>query len=142
MTNNQKTTDERLDALEQKVSELEAKLPTNSQNVSQESSANGKKLSVKEFVLEKKPTGDVQKTLIISHYLETYENMESVNVDDLAKYFRLAKEPVPGNLNDKINMNIRKGHMTEAAKKKESKKAWVVTNTGEQFIEKGFQDSK
>jgi hypothetical protein len=139
---NQKTIDERVNALEQRVSDLESKFSSNPKIESEESNANSKKLSVKEFVLAKKPAGDVQKTLVISHYLEKHENMESVNVDDLAKYFRLAKEPVPGNLNDKINMNIRKGHMTEAAEKKENKKAWVVTNTGEQFIEKEFKDSK
>lgn len=139
---NQKTTEERLSTLEQRVSDLETQLSAGNSIVSQEPSTNGKRLSVKEFVLEKKPKGDVQKTLVISHYLEKYENMTSVNVDDLAKYFRLSKEPVPGNLNDKINMNIRKGHMTEAEDKKENKKAWVVTNTGEQFIENEFKDSK
>lgn len=137
---NQKTIEERVSALEQKVSDLETQLSGSTPRTNQESNTGGKKLSVKEFVLEKNPKGDVQKTLVISHYLETYENMTSVNVDDLAKHFRLAKEPVPGNLNDKINMNIRKGHMAEAEDKKESKKAWIVTNTGEQFIENGFKD--
>ena len=139
---NQKTTEERLSILEQRVSDIENQLSVGNSLGSQESNTNGKRLSVKEFVLDKKPKGDVQKTLVISHYLEKYENMTSINVDDLAKYFRLAKEPVPSNLNDKINMNIRKGHMTEAESKKENKKAWVVTNTGEQFIENEFKDSK
>ncbi len=139
---NQKTIEERVSALEQRVSDLEVPLSASASHDSQKSNTNGKKLSIKEFVLEKKPKGDVQKTLLISDYLEKYENMSSVNVDDLAKYFRLAKEPVPGNLNDKINMNIRKGHMTEAEDKKENKKAWVVTNTGEQFIKNGFKDLK
>lgn len=58
---NQKTIDERVSALEQKVSELESKLSTDSKIKSQESNTNGKKLSVKEFVLAKKPAGDVQK---------------------------------------------------------------------------------
>lgn len=139
---NPKNIEERVSSLEQRVADLETQLSASSAAGGQDSNTNGKKLSIKEFVLEKKPKGDVQKTLVISHYLEKYENMTSVNVDDLAKYFRLSKEPVPGNLNDKINMNIRKGHMTEAEEKKDNKKAWVVTNTGEQFVENGFQDSK
>jgi hypothetical protein len=138
----QKTSEERLSALEQRVSALETQLSGSTPRSSQDSNTSGKKLSVKEFVLGKKPKGDVQKTLVIAHYLEKYENASSINIDDLAKSFRLAKEPVPGNLNDKINMNIRKGHMTEAKDKKENKKAWVVTNTGEQFIENGLEDSK
>lgn len=139
---NPKNIEERVSSLEQRVADLETQLSAGNPAGGQDSNTNGKKLSIKEFVLEKKPKGDVQKTLVISHYLEKYENMTSVNVDDLAKYFRLSKEPVPGNLNDKINMNIRKGHMTEAEEKKDNKKAWVVTNTGEQFVENGFQDSK
>jgi flagellar capping protein FliD len=139
---NQKTIEERLSALEDRVTDLETIRSAGTALENQGSGMKGKKISVKEFVLEKKPKGDVQKTLVLAHYMEKYENVTAINVDDLAKCFRLAKEPIPGNLNDKINMNIRKGHMTEAEEKKENKKAWIVTNTGEQFIESGFKDSK
>ena len=139
---NKKTIEERVHVLEQKITKLEEKLLTKSKDADATSVPIGKKLSVKEFMLEKKPKGDVQKTLSIAYYLEQYENMAAINVDDLTQYFRLAKEPVPGNLNDKVNMNIRKGHITEAASKKESKKAWVVTNTGEKFIESNFEENK
>ena len=68
--------------------------------------------------------------------------MRSFNVEDLAHYFQLAKEPTPENLNDKINMNIKKGHVMEAKEKKENKKAWVITNTGEQFVDNNFKETK
>lgn len=101
-----------------------------------------KKLSVKEFILLKKPSGDVQKALTIAYYLEKNEAMQSFNVEDLGHYFQLAKEPSPQNLNDKINMNIKKGHVMEAKEKKDNKKAWVITNTGEQFVDNGFKETK
>ncbi len=101
-----------------------------------------KKLSVKEFILLKNPSGDVQKSLAIAYYLEKNEDMRSFNVEDLAHYFQLAKEPTPKNLNDKINMNIKKGHVMEAKEKKENKKAWVITNTGEQFVDNNFKETK
>lgn len=104
--------------------------------------SSAKKLSVKEFILTKKPSGDVQKTLAIAYYLENNEEMQSFNVEDLAHYFQLAKEPTPQNLNDKINMNIKKGHVMEAKEKKENKKAWVITNTGQQFVENNFNAAK
>lgn len=99
-----------------------------------------KKLSVKEFILLKKPSGDVQKTLTIAYYLEKNEDMRSFNIEDLAHYFQLAKEPTPENLNDKINMNIKKGHVMENKEKKENKKAWIITNTGEQFVNNNFKE--
>jgi len=102
----------------------------------------GKKLSVKEFLLTKKPTDDVQRTLVIGYYLERFESMESYNVRDLANGFRSAKEPPPLNINDKVNMNIRKGHMMEAKEKKDKSKAWVLTNTGEKFVEEGLPEGE
>ncbi|MCH7805902.1 MAG: hypothetical protein IH995_01985 [Proteobacteria bacterium] len=100
-----------------------------------------KKESIKEFMLVKKPSNDVQKTLVVGYFLEKNQEMGSFNVDDLAKNFRLAKEPTPQNLNDKVNMNIKKGHMMEAKEKKENKKAWELTNLGEQFVEKNFKET-
>lgn len=102
----------------------------------------GKKLSVKEFLLTKKPTDDVQRTLVIGYYLEHFESMESYNVRDLANGFRSAKEPPPLNINDKVNMNIRKGHMMDAKEKKDKSKAWVLTNTGEKFVEEGLPEGE
>jgi len=130
----QKKLEDRVSILEQKLSKLEAMFSEDTHN-NQKSNTHGKKLTIKEFVLGKNLKGDVQKTLTVAYYIEKYEKMISVNVDDLAKYFRLAKEPLPSNLNDKINMNIRKGHMTEAEEKKDGKKAWYLTSTGENYVE-------
>jgi hypothetical protein len=100
--------------------------------------AEGKKLSVKEFWLTKKPTDDVQGTLVIGYYLEHFELMDSFNRRDLADGFRSAKEPLPSNINDKVNMNIGKGYMMEAKEKKDKLKAWVLTNFGEKLVEEGL----
>lgn len=100
-----------------------------------------RKLSVKEFLLEKAPSDGVQTTLAIGQYLEVHEGMESFNKADLEKGFRSAKEPVPSNINDKVNMCIKNGHMTEAAEKKDSMKAWYLTRTGEEVVNKGFKKS-
>ncbi len=104
--------------------------------------AEGKKLSVKEFLLIKKPTDDVQRTLVIGYYLEHYKSIDNFNVRDLADGFRLAKEPPPININDKVNMNIHKGHIMEAKEKKDKSKAWVLTNSGEKFVEEGLPESE
>lgn len=98
-----------------------------------------KKFSIKEFILSKKPGNDVQKALAIGYYFEKYEGFSSFNVQDLENGFRSAKEPVPENINDKVNKNIYKGHMMEAKQKKDDKMAWVLTNSGEEYIESGFK---
>ena len=130
---------ERIESLEKRVAKLEAQQGDTLKSAPGEANK-GKGMSIKEFIISSKPSGDVQKTLAIGYYLEKYEKMVSFNVDDISKHFQLAKESTPQNINDKINMNIKKGHLMEADSKKDNKKAWVVTNTGEQFLDNGFKE--
>jgi len=94
-----------------------------------------KKLSVKEFLIAKNPSDDVKRTLAIAYFLEHVSGMVSFNVEDINQGFRSAKIQPPSNTNDKINVNIKNGYIMEAEEKKESKKAWVLTATGEKFVE-------
>ncbi len=97
-----------------------------------------KKISMKEFLIEKAPKSDVQKTLCIGYFLEKYGGHISFNLNDIEEGFRQAKEPVPGNINDKVNKNIRQGLIMDAKEKKDSKKAWSLTRTGETQVENNF----
>lgn len=94
-----------------------------------------KELSIKEFILSKKPQDDVQRTLIIGYYLEKYRAMTSYNAKDLEDGFREAKERVPENINYKVIKNIKKGLMMEAKEEKDNLKAWHLTGSGERFVE-------
>lgn len=125
----------KLDDHENRISALEG-MPAKRTQVE------GKKLSVKEFLLTKKPNDDVQRTIVIGYYLEHFESMDRFNVRDLADGFRAAKEPLPTNINDKVNLNIRKGHMMEAKEKKDKSKAWVLTNSGEKLVEEGLPEGE
>lgn len=118
---------EKLEEIEQRLDKLEG-VPRKQVN-------EGKVLSIKEFILNKKPSDDIQKTLVIGYYLEHYSGEKSFNVRDLVEGFRSARESVPGNVNDKVNINISKGHMMDAREKKDKLKAWVLTNTGEKFVD-------
>ena len=91
-----------------------------------------KALSSKEFLIAHPGTGDVYVTFLLCCYAEQVLGMESFNIVDIEGLFRSAKMPMPTNLNDKINKNIAKGYLTEAKEKKDGKKAWVVTLSGEQ----------
>jgi hypothetical protein len=117
-----------LDQHEKRISDLE-KLPKT------EHSEVRKQLSVKEFILQKQPHDDVQKTLVLGYYLEHYRSVSPFNGDDLKSLFREAKETVPKNINDKVYLSIEKGFMMEAQSKKDNKKAWTLTGTGERYVE-------
>jgi hypothetical protein len=94
-----------------------------------------KEISIKEFILQKKPRNDVDKTLVVGYYLEHFKSLSLFNVDDLGNAFKEGKEPPPKNINLAVIGNINKGRMMEANAKKDNKKTWTLTNTGERFIE-------
>ena len=94
-----------------------------------------KQISIREFLLTKKLQNDIQRTLAIGYYLEQHQNMDKFNTKDLENGFQKAKETVPSNINDKVNMNIKKGYMMEASEMKDNRKAWYLTNSGENFVE-------
>lgn len=136
MENNTLALIQRIDALEQRVQALESGEAVNL-SIPQPMT---KPLSLKEFLLTKKPSDDVKKTLAIGYYLEKYEHLTSFNTKDIELAFRHAKETPPRNINDKVNIAIRGGGLlVEAREKKNGLKAWSLTNTGENFVEKSFK---
>lgn len=98
-----------------------------------------KKVSIKEFILQKQPKNDVLKALAIGYYLEKYESFVSFNAKDIEKGFRDAREKVPPNVSDKIQKNVEKSHMMEA-EEKDGLKAYSLTNSGEKFVENNFKE--
>jgi len=101
-----------------------------------------KKLSVKEFLKEKKPKGYTRIALAIGFYLEKFERLSSFNAKDLENGFIAAKEKSPKNFNDTANMNVKNGHMMEYKSEKDGRKAWVLTRSGEDYVESGFKKEK
>lgn len=125
----------RLEDHEKRISELETPLQTRPERVQ-------KKESIKEFLLTKKPNGYAKKVLAVGYYLENYEGYTCFNIKDLESWFRSAKEPLPKNMNDTVNGNISQGYIMEAGSEKDSITAWVLTKTGEEYVESGFQKKK
>ena len=94
-----------------------------------------KKSSAKEFLMTKELKTETQRVLALGYFLEYMGGMEAFNVNDLEAAFRAAKEKPPQNMNDAVNKNIARGFLMEAAGKKEAKKAWCLTATGEKRLE-------
>ncbi len=100
-----------------------------------------KPLSIREFLNEKNPNSDTDKTLAMGYYLEKYKGLTPFNKNDLKKIFIEAREKIPLNINDKINLNIRKGYIMEVGEK-EGFKAFQLTNSGEKYVENNFKKVK
>jgi hypothetical protein len=100
-----------------------------------------KKLSIKEFILDRPPATDIQRTLAIGYFLEVHSDMASFTKGDLEKGYRDAKESMPSNISVNIKHCIKNGHMMEAEERKNNKTAYVITRSGEQFVAAGFRKS-
>jgi hypothetical protein len=128
--------------LESRLSKLEARVEKlEKMNSTARAAAPGqvKKLSAKEFLMTKNVGSELQKVVALSYFLEHQEGLSAFNVADLEAAFRSAREKPPKNLNDAVNKNIARGFIMEAAEKKDSKKAWNLTSTGERFVEEGMK---
>ncbi len=85
--------------------------------------------------MTKNVESELQRVVALAFYLERQEGLDTFNVADLEGAFRSAREKVPKNLNDAVNKNIARGFLMGAAAKKDSKKAWQLTATGERYVE-------
>jgi predicted Ser/Thr protein kinase len=133
-----------MENLELRISDLEARMSAIEAIVATDipSKTKTRKLSVREFMLEKQPANDIQKTLTIAYFIENNENISPFNANDLRRYFDYAKEQAPQNINYTVIKNIEKGYIMEYTEKKSKKKAWKITNTGERFVENNFPKNR
>lgn len=133
-----KTIEQRLEELEKRVTEIE-KLP--SPYAGDHSLQKRKKLSPQEFLATKNVETEIKKVLVFGYYLEHIEGMESFNASDLETIFQSAKVRPPKNINDGVNKNINPGgFIMDAKEKKDGKKAWVLTSTGEKYVVEELQN--
>ena len=120
----------RIDELEQRIESLEKQLASPSVIATKV-----KKMSAKEFLMTKEAKSETQKVVALASFLEQVEGLHMFNVSDLEGVFRAAKEKVPSNMNDAVNKNIAKGFLMDSGEKKDLKKAWCLTSTGERYVE-------
>jgi hypothetical protein len=123
--------EQRLQDLERRVQALEARLSGPSAPIE----GRPKQQSAKEFLMTKNAGAETQKVLAFAYFLERQEGFFSFNVPDLEAVFRGARERPPKNMNDAVNKNVARGFLMEAKEKKDSKKTWQLTATGERFVE-------
>lgn len=135
-----KELEQRIELLEERVTALE-RLVAGNDNSNRRTVGN-RVLSVNEFLGGLDADNDVKKTLFIAYWLDKFGNKSPVNTDDLKQIFRLARLPLPANINDKVNINIKNRHLAEDSAKKGGKKAWYVTDTGFKFVEAELNKQK
>lgn len=91
--------------------------------------------SLVEFVKAKgNPRKHTDIAIVFSFWLHKKEKMSSFNVDDIERCYTEARIPKPKNIGDLMNRVQGRGYLMPAPKKKDNKKAWIITTSGEKYV--------
>jgi hypothetical protein len=72
---------------------------------------------------------------VYAYWLFKKEGFQSFNVKNIIDCYDKTRRAKPKNPNQIINANVSSHLFSEASEKKESLKAWVITRTGEEYVE-------
>lgn len=94
----------------------------------------GKKYSLAEFLKTKDAKSHGDKILVFAYYLEEYEKISSFNLDDIEQCYMKVKTPKTKNFGPYIAQLTSQGYIMDASEKKDSKKAWILTSSGVDYV--------
>jgi hypothetical protein len=72
---------------------------------------------------------------VYAYWLFRKEGFQSFNAKDIVACYDTTRRPRPKNPNQIINADVQSHIFAEATEKKDGLKAWVVTKTGEEFVD-------
>jgi hypothetical protein len=89
-----------------------------------------------EFLDQKgNPSKHTDAMAVFAYWLFKVEKMESFNVKDIISCYDKTRKAKPSNPNQIINQDVARHVFAEAPSEKDSLKAWVITRTGEEYVE-------
>jgi len=104
--------------------------------MAQEVSEKGMPETLGEFLDQKgNPSKHTDSIAVFAYWLFKVEKMESFNVKDITVCYDRTRKPKPSNPNQIINQNVANHIFAEASEQKDGLKAWVITRTGEEYVE-------
>jgi len=92
---------------------------------------------VAEYLATKKIENNVERTVAMAYY-NYHKTGQTITISELEAAYSNARVKSPKNFSDVLARCIRQGYMVEAKERKDGKKAWQVTPTGEAWVDSGF----
>lgn len=89
---------------------------------------------INEFLAQKNVRSHIDRIVAILFHRH-YKGHELTTIAELEEAYSSARVRTPRNFSDVLSDCVRRGYVVEAKDKKEGRKAWQVTPTGERFIE-------
>jgi hypothetical protein len=81
------------------------------------------------------PSKHTDSIAVFAYWLYKVETLNSFNVQDILDCYDKTRKAKPSNVNQIINQNVATHIFAEASEKKDGLKAWIITRTGEEYVE-------
>lgn len=92
--------------------------------------------TIVEFIKAKgNPSKHTDTAVLFAYWLFKKENMTSYNIEDINNCYDQTRIPKPANISDMMNQIQSQGFVATVKEEKDGKKAWVITTTGETYVE-------
>jgi len=97
--------------------------------------------NLNEFLPRVDPRSHPQRVVAIAYHALHTGNENGLTTAEFIDAYKRARETRPKNMSDVIATCFRRGFLIDASQRKEGAKSWVITKTGEAYLEAGFQES-
>jgi len=94
-----------------------------------------KPYSPAEFISSKAWTSEVEKVVLAGYFLEHFAGSSGYSLDEIRRCLIAARVSLPRNLSLAILQAGRKGMVMEVPSQERSRKVWVLTQSGERYVE-------
>ncbi len=92
--------------------------------------------TIGEFLDQKgNPSKHTDSVAVFAYWLFNVEKMPTFNVQDILNCYDRTRKAKPSNVNQIVNQNVASHIFAEASEKKDGLKGWVITRTGEEYVE-------
>lgn len=91
--------------------------------------------TVSEFLALAEPANHPETAVCVAYYMWRSGDPGGMTVEELLAAYAQRRAKKPRNPSDALAKAARKGHLIEASERKNGKKAWVITQAGEVYVE-------
>ena len=123
-----------LNELEKRVAALEQIINLDSKSPLQFSIYKKKDLSIRELINQLKPATANDTVLIIGYYHEIIKGVGFFTNKDIKLGLNQARIIAPKNISDVIAQIAKKGYIMQNYEQLDRSKTWILTNTGEEYV--------
>jgi hypothetical protein len=99
-------------------------------------------INLNEFLAAAAPKSHVDRLVAIAYHSLHLGDESGVTIEEVLNGYAAARLGKPKNIHDVVAQCVRRGLLIQLSSKKDGAKAWIVTPTGENYVEGGFQTQR